>query len=118
MKTTSPSTVVKTSERLRGCPPGHQAAELSRSATAAFEQRLREAIAEAIRRAPQPEQVVLSLLYEHAMGVHEVGSVLGLSDEQVYALHAHSIARLCGRVMEPSSEWGRALGPQAVPRRD
>lgn len=68
---------------------------------ATFEQRLRQAIAEAIRRAPDPEQLVLSLLYEHAMSVQEVGSVLGMTEQEVYVLHAHSIARLCGRVMEP-----------------
>lgn len=100
MKNSSPPIVVRTTERLRGRLPRAGSAT-SRAVAATFEQRLREAIAEAIRRAPEPEQLVLSLLYEHAMSVQEVGSILGLSDQQVYALHAHSIARLCGRIMEP-----------------
>lgn len=101
MKNPSPPIVVRTTERPRGRVPGHAAGAGPLRSAVAFEQRLREAIAEAIRQAPEPEQLVLSLLYEHAMSVQEVGAVLGLSDRQVYALHAQSIARLCGRAMQP-----------------
>jgi DNA-directed RNA polymerase specialized sigma subunit len=99
-KNPAPPIVVTTAERLRARLPGAVGAT-TRAAAATFEQRLREAIAEAIRRAPEPEQLVLSLLHEHALSVREVGFLLGLSDQQVYALHAHSMSCLCARVMAP-----------------
>ena len=100
MKNSSQPIVVRTAIHPGGRTPG-QAGTRPGSLAAGFEQRLREALAEAIRRAPEPEQLVLSLLYEHSMSVREVGAVLDLSDQQVYVLHAHSIARLCGRALEP-----------------
>ena len=101
MKNPSPSIVVRTTERPHARAPGQAAGAGPLLSAVAFEQRLREAIAEAIRQASEPEQLVLSLLYEHAMSVREVGAVLDMSDQEVYALHAHSIARLCGRAMQP-----------------
>jgi len=85
------------------CPYGHAPEQedpaVPSSSASAFETCLRDALAESIRKAPEAEQLVLSLLYEHAMSVREVGAVLGLFDSQVYDLHARSIARLCGQAL-------------------
>lgn len=101
MRNPSPLVVVRSNWERCGPVPDEASDSPPCLDAATFERRLRQAIAEAIRMAQEPEQLVLSLLYEHAMSVQEVGSVLGMTEHEVYVLHAHSVARLCGRVMQP-----------------
>lgn len=99
MKNSSQPIVGQTAVRPCGHTPEQEVAAGPWSS--AFEPCLREVLAESIRRAPEPEQFLLGLLYEHAMSEREAGAVLGLTDRQVHDLHARSMARLCSQLLAP-----------------
>ena len=64
------------------------------------DQRMREALVEAIKHLPEREQYVMSMYYEHDMNLKEIAAVLGVTESRVCQLHSQSIARLRTRLRE------------------
>jgi RNA polymerase sigma factor FliA len=58
------------------------------------DQRMREALIEAIKHLPEREQYVMSMYYEHDMNLKEIATVLKVTESRVCQLHSQSIARL------------------------
>ena len=58
------------------------------------DQRMREALVEAIGLLPEREQYVMSMYYEHDMNLKEIAAVLKVTESRVCQLHSQSIARL------------------------
>ena len=58
------------------------------------DQRMREALIEAIKVLPEREQYVMSMYYEHDMNLKEIAAVLKVTESRVCQLHSQSIARL------------------------
>jgi len=64
------------------------------------DQRMREALVEAIGKLPEREQYVMSMYYEHDMNLKEIAAVLGVTESRVCQLHSQSIARLRSKLRE------------------
>jgi len=64
------------------------------------DQRMREALVEAIKNLPEREQYVMSMYYEQDMNLKEIASVLGVTESRVCQLHSQSIARLRARLRD------------------
>jgi len=64
------------------------------------DQRMRQALVEAIEKLPEREQYVMSMYYEHDMNLKEIAAVLGVTESRVSQLHSQSIARLRARLRE------------------
>ena len=64
------------------------------------DQRMREALVEAIKHLPEREQYVMSMYYEHDMNLKEIAAVLGVTESRVCQLHSQSIARLRTKLRE------------------
>lgn len=63
--------------------------------SALFEdENLREQLAQAIRRLPQREQLLLSLYYFDELTFKEIGQVMGISESRVCQLHSRAILNL------------------------
>jgi RNA polymerase sigma factor for flagellar operon FliA len=62
------------------------------------DQRMREALVEAIKNLPEREQFVMSMYYEQDMNLKEIAAVLGVTESRVCQLHSQSIARLRTRL--------------------
>jgi len=62
------------------------------------DQRMRQALVDAIKRLPEREQYVMSMYYEHDMNLKEIAAVLGVTESRVCQLHSQSIARLRSRL--------------------
>ena len=58
------------------------------------DQRMREALVEAIKHLPEREQYVMSMYYEHDMNLKEIAAVLKVTESRICQLHSQSIARL------------------------
>ncbi len=58
------------------------------------DQRLRQALVEAIKNLPEREQHIMSLYYEQDMNLKEIAAVLKVTESRVCQLHSQSIARL------------------------
>jgi RNA polymerase sigma factor FliA len=64
------------------------------------DQRMREALVEAIKNLPEREQYVMSMYYEHDMNLKEIAAVLHVTESRVCQLHSQSIARLRAKLRE------------------
>ena len=64
------------------------------------DQRMREALVEAIKVLPEREQYVMSMYYEHDMNLKEIAAVLKVTESRVCQLHSQSIARLRVKLRE------------------
>jgi len=64
------------------------------------DQRMREALVEAIKNLPEREQFVMSMYYEQDMNLKEIAAVLKVTESRVCQLHSQSIARLRTRLRE------------------
>jgi RNA polymerase sigma factor for flagellar operon FliA len=64
------------------------------------DQRMREALVEAIKNLPEREQYVMSMYYEQDMNLKEIAAVLGVTESRVCQLHSQSIARLRARLRD------------------
>ena len=64
------------------------------------DQRMREALVEAIKNLPEREQYVMSMYYEHDMNLKEIAAVLHVTESRVCQLHSQSIARLRSKLRE------------------
>jgi RNA polymerase sigma factor for flagellar operon FliA len=78
----------------------HVADEAANPLAMLQDQRMREALVEAIGRLPEREQHVMSMYYEHDMNLKEIAAVLGVTESRVCQLHSQSIARLRSRLHE------------------
>lgn len=72
----------------------HVASEEANPLAQLQDQRMREALVEAIKKLPEREQYVMSMYYEHDMNLKEIAAVLGVTESRVCQLHSQSIARL------------------------
>ena len=64
------------------------------------DQRMREALVEAIKNLPEREQYVMSMYYEHDMNLKEIAVVLKVTESRVCQLHSQSIARLRSKLRD------------------
>lgn len=64
------------------------------------DQRMRQALVEAIKGLPEREQYVMSMYYEQDMILKEIAAVLGVTESRVCQLHSQAIARLRTRLRE------------------
>ncbi len=64
------------------------------------DQRMREALVDAIKVLPEREQYVMSMYYEHDMNLKEIAAVLKVTESRVCQLHSQSIARLRVKLRE------------------
>ncbi len=61
----------------------------------AFDQdELRTEVAEAIRKLPEREQMVMSLYYERELNLKEIGEILGVSESRVCQIHGQALIRV------------------------
>lgn len=56
--------------------------------------RMRQALVQAIKLLPEREQYIMSMYYEQDMNLKEIAAVLGVTESRVCQLHSQSIARL------------------------
>ena len=78
----------------------HVAEEVSNPLAQLQDQRMREALVEAIKVLPEREQYVMSMYYEHDMNLKEIAAVLKVTESRVCQLHSQSIARLRVKLRE------------------
>jgi RNA polymerase sigma factor for flagellar operon FliA len=64
------------------------------------DQRMRQALVDAIKNLPEREQYVMSMYYEHDMNLKEIAAVLKVTESRVCQLHSQSIARLRVKLRE------------------
>ena len=72
----------------------HVADEAANPLAMLQDQRMREALVDAIGKLPEREQHVMSMYYEHDMNLKEIAAVLKVTESRVCQLHSQSIARL------------------------
>jgi RNA polymerase sigma factor FliA len=72
----------------------HVADEASDPLATLNDQRMRQALVDAIKLLPEREQYVMSMYYEHDMNLKEIAAVLKVTESRVCQLHSQSIARL------------------------
>ena len=58
------------------------------------DQRIRQALVQAIKSLPEREQFIMSMYYEQDMNLKEIAAVLEVTESRVCQLHSQSIARL------------------------
>ncbi len=63
-------------------------------------------VAEAIRRLPEREKLVISLYYQEELTMKEVGAVLRLTESRVSQLHSQAVLRLKGFLRERQAARG------------
>jgi RNA polymerase sigma factor for flagellar operon FliA len=78
----------------------HVASEDSNPLALLQDQRMRQALVDAIKNLPEREQHVMSMYYEHDMNLKEIAAVIGVTESRVCQLHSQSIARLRSRLRE------------------
>ena len=59
---------------------------------------LRQALAEAVGKLPEREQLVMSLYYEQELNLKEIGAVLGVSESRICQIHGQAVIRLRARM--------------------
>ena len=64
------------------------------------DQRMREALVDAIGKLPEREQHVMSMYYEHDMNLKEIAAVLCVTESRICQLHSQSIARLRSKLRQ------------------
>jgi len=65
-----------------------------------YDQRFRDALAEAIAGLPERERLVMSLYYTEELNLRETGEVLGVSESRVCQIHAQALIRLRARMAQ------------------
>ena len=78
----------------------HVAKEVQSPLAQLQDQRMRQALVEAIKILPEREQYVMSMYYEHDMNLKEIAVVLKVTESRVCQLHSQSIARLRTKLRE------------------
>ena len=57
-------------------------------------------MAEAIGRLPEREALVMALYYDEALGLKDIGQVLGVSESRVCQIHRKALAQLRARLQD------------------
>jgi RNA polymerase sigma factor for flagellar operon FliA len=78
----------------------HVATEVANPLNLLQDQRMRQALVDAIKNLPEREQYVMSMYYEHDMNLKEIAAVIGVTESRVCQLHSQSIARLRSKLRE------------------
>jgi RNA polymerase sigma factor for flagellar operon FliA len=78
----------------------HVADEAANPLAMLQDQRMREALVDAIGKLPEREQHVMSMYYEHDMNLKEIAAVLGVTESRICQLHSQSIARLRSKLRQ------------------
>lgn len=78
----------------------HVASEEQNPLAQLQDQRMRQALVDAIKNLPEREQYVMSMYYEHDMNLKEIAVVLKVTESRVCQLHSQSIARLRTKLRE------------------
>ncbi|GAB4264455.1 MAG: RNA polymerase sigma factor WhiG [Thermoleophilia bacterium] len=63
-------------------------------------QAVKELLADAIKRLPEREKIVIGLYYYEGLTLKEIGEVLGVTESRVSQLHTKAILRLKGRMKQ------------------
>lgn len=63
-------------------------------------QAIKETLANAVRRLPERERIVIGLYYYEGLTLKEIGEILGVTESRVSQLHTKAILRLRGRIKE------------------
>jgi RNA polymerase sigma factor FliA len=63
-------------------------------------QAVKELLADAIKRLPEREKIVIGLYYYEGLTLKEIGEVLGVTESRISQLHTKAILRLKGRMKE------------------
>ena len=63
-------------------------------------QAVKELLADAIKRLPEREKIVIGLYYYEGLTLKEIGEVLGVTESRISQLHTKAILRLKGRIKE------------------
>ena len=63
-------------------------------------QEVKGILADAIRRLPEREKIVIGLYYYDGLTLKEIGEVLGVTESRVSQLHTKAILRLKGRIKD------------------
>jgi RNA polymerase sigma factor for flagellar operon FliA len=61
---------------------------------------VKDKLADAIRRLPEREKIVIGLYYYESLTLKEIGEVLGVTESRVSQLHTKAILRLKGRMKD------------------
>ncbi|MCZ7661885.1 MAG: RNA polymerase sigma factor WhiG [Thermoleophilia bacterium] len=61
---------------------------------------VKELLADAIKRLPEREKIVIGLYYYEGLTLKEIGEVLGVTESRVSQMHTKAILRLKGRMKE------------------
>lgn len=57
-----------------------------------------QALADAIRQLPERDALVLSLYYDEALNLKEIGAILDVSESRVCQIHSQAMLRLKGKL--------------------
>ncbi len=63
-------------------------------------QAVKELLADAIKRLPEREKIVIGLYYYEGLTLKEIGEILGVTESRISQLHTKAILRLKGRIKE------------------
>ena len=63
-------------------------------------QEVKGILADAIKRLPERERIVIGLYYYEGLTLKEIGEVLGVTESRISQLHTKAILRLKGRIKE------------------
>jgi RNA polymerase sigma factor for flagellar operon FliA len=63
-------------------------------------QAVKELLADAIKRLPEREKIVIGLYYYEGLTLKEIGEVLGVTESRISQLHTKAILRLKGRIKQ------------------
>ncbi|MHB9148685.1 MAG: RNA polymerase sigma factor WhiG [Thermoleophilia bacterium] len=63
-------------------------------------QEVKGILADAIRRLPEREKIVIGLYYYEGLTLKEIGEVLGVTESRISQLHTKAILRLKGRIKD------------------
>ena len=74
------------SQRMQGPLEGLQKADFKRS------------LADAIAGLPERERLVMTLYYDEALNLREIGSILGVSESRICQIHSQAVIRLQSRM--------------------
>lgn len=63
-----------------------------------LDERFKAELVQAIESLPERERMIMGMIYEQEMNLHEIGEVIGVSESRVSQLHSQAVARLRSRL--------------------
>ena len=80
------------------------------------DQRMREALVEAIKNLPEREQYVMSMYYEHDMNLKEIAAVLGVTESRAWTSPSPTSACTSASMSSRPRGWPKRARPPAQAR--